>query len=174
MKQTIGRVTGSVLLSQLDDLGQRAAGLLEPQFMHLKNGCDYSASPRVSAGIMARAQEVAILNILSVIINSAHGEGESGPQGSPHYHGSITGMQGLGHSPKGTTGTCAKGLLEFRTAEGKCCLVFLTSAHLPRPTQLHGNWGQASLLCSPLSPGQLPPLSPCLSPCPHLLTALAL
>ena len=81
MKQTIGRVTGSVLPCQLDDLGQRAAGLLEPQFMHLKNGCDFSASPRVSGGIMARAQEVAILNILSVIINSAHGEGESGPQG---------------------------------------------------------------------------------------------
>ena len=174
MKQTIGRVTGSVLLPQLDDLGQQAAGLLEPQFMHLKNGCDYSASPRVSGRIMARAQEAAILNILSVIINSAHREGESGPQGSPHYHGLIAGMQGLWHGPKGTTGTCAEGLLESRTAEGKCCLAFLTSAHLPRPTQLHGNRGQASLLCSPLSPGQLPPLSPHLSPCPHLLTAPAL
>ena len=126
--------------------------------MHLKNGCDFSASPRVSGGIMARAQEVDILNILSVIINSAHGQGESGPQGSPHYHGSITGMQGLEHSPKGTTGTCAKGLLEFRTAEGKCGLAFLTSAHLLRPTQLHGNRGQASLPCSSLCPGQLRPL----------------
>lgn len=168
MKQTgsqvkqIGRVTGSVLLPQLDDLGQRAAGLLEPQFMHLKNRCDYSASPRVSGGIMARAQEVAILNILSVIINSAHGEGESGPQGRPHYHGFITELQGLG--------TCAEGLLESRTAEGKCCLAFLTSVNLPRPTQLRGNRGQAFLLCSPLSPGQLPPLSPRLSPCPQQLT----
>lgn len=29
--------------------------------------------------------------------------------------------------------------------------------------------GARFLLCSPLSPGQLPPLSPRLSPCPHLL-----
>lgn len=72
---------------------------------------------RVSGGItatpgMARAQEAAILNILGVvIINSARGEGGSRPQGSPHCHGFITGLQGLGDGPKGTTGTFAKGLL---------------------------------------------------------------
>lgn len=95
---------------------------MEPH--RLSHGADVSIHwDKAHAQGMARAQEVTIFNVLSVIIicRTCEEEGRR-PLGGRHCHGFISQPQSLGHGPLRTLGTFAKWLLGSRKAEGKCCL----------------------------------------------------